>query len=417
LPNDAPIDTVREDPVRKGLLFAGSETSVWVSFDDGDHWQSLQLNLPHTSMRDLCIRASDLIVATHGRSFWILDDISPLRQIDGKAMASGAWLSHPAAANRVRRDTNTDTPLPPDEPLAENPPDGAVLDYFLAQPAAGPVTLEITDAAGKLVRRYSSADAPEVTEADLKALSIPAWWVRMPRALSASAGLHRFVWDLHGAPPESLRHEYPISAVPNDTPRLPQGPCALPGAYTVKLTVNGHTYAAPLTVQMDPRVKASPADLQKQYDAEVQLSRTMTRTTEAIRQARSAQDQIDKLAHDAKGPLAEHLAALGKKVKAALGAGGGFGPAPAEPGLASVNGAASGLYGEVDSADAAPTAAQAAALAKIAHDLSGVMDRWDKLKGDIAAINRELKAANLSEIQLSLKPAQEDDSDDSDDVG
>lgn len=418
LPNDAPIDTVREDPVRKGLLFAGSETSVWVSFDDGNRWQPLQFNLPHTSMRDLWIHGSDLIVGTHGRSFWILDDITPLRQFDEKAAQAGAWLGRPAAAYRVRRDTNSDTPLPPDEPLAENPPDGAVIDYYLAQPAPGPVTLEIVDGAGKLVRRYASTDEPEITEADLKALSIPPYWVRRPRVLPAAAGLHRWIWDLHATPPESLRHGYPISAVPHDTPRLPLGPNVLPGVYTVKLTAGSHTYTAPLTVQMDPRVKTPPAGLQAQYEAERQLAGIMTRTTEAIREAQSAQAQIEKAAHGASGPLAEHLAALGTKIKAALGAGGMFGPAPAEPGLMSVNGEAAMLYNALGGADAAPTAAQATGVAKTGRDYPGVLARWNKLKAtDIAAINRELKAANLPEIQISSKPAREADSDDSDDVG
>jgi photosystem II stability/assembly factor-like uncharacterized protein len=419
LPNDAPIDAVREDPVRKGLLFAGSETSVWVSFDDGGHWQSLQLNLPHTSMRDLWIHASDLIVATHGRSFWILDDITPLRQIDEKALASTAWLERPAPAYRVKRDTNTDTPLPPDEPLAENPPDGAVIDYYLGQPASAPVKLEILDAGGKLVRRYSSADAPEITADDLKTLSIPALWLRPSGVLPATGGLHRWVWDLHGTPPESLRHGYPIAAVPHDTPRLPLGPSALPGVYTVKLTVDGREFTAPLTVKMDPRVKTPVEALQQQYETEKQLARTIARTTDAIREARSAQDQIDKLAKDATGPLAEHLAALGKKIKAALGSGGGFGPPSAEPGLTSVNGAASGLYSEVDSADAGLTVAQSSALAKTARDYPAVMERWNKLKSaDVASINSELKAANLTEIQISSKPDHEEDSDDfDDDVG
>ena len=410
LPNDASIDTVREDPVRKGLLFAGSETSVWVSFDDGGHWQSLQLNLPHTSMRDLWIHGSDLIVATHGRSFWILDDITPLRQIDEKAIGAAAYLCRPAPAWRVRRSTNSDTPIPPDEPLAENPPDGAVIDYYLAQQASGPVTLEIADAAGKLVRRYSSADAPDITEADLKTLAIPQLWLRMPRALQTGAGLHRWVWDLHGAPPESLRHEYPISAVPHDTPRLPQGATALPGAYTVKLTVDGHSYTAPLTVKLDPRVKTPPASLQQQYEGEKALVKLMTRSTEAIREARSAQEQIDKLAHDATGPLAEHLAALGKKIKAALGAGG--------PGLISMNSESTFLYGAIDSADAGPTAAQSAAIAKLGRDYPAALDRWNKLKsGDIAGVNAELKSANMTEIQVSTKPAQEEEADDSDDIG
>ncbi|HEV2232038.1 MAG TPA: glycoside hydrolase, partial [Terriglobia bacterium] len=165
LPNNAPVDTVREDPVRKGLLYAGTETSVWVSFDDGGHWQSLQLNLPHSSMRDLWIHDNDLIVATHGRSFWILDDLTPLRQITETVAKSEAYLFKPEPAYRIKRDTYTDTPLPPDEPTGQNPPDGAVLNYFLAAPASGPVTLEILDAQGKLVRRFSSADQPEVSEA------------------------------------------------------------------------------------------------------------------------------------------------------------------------------------------------------------------------------------------------------------
>ncbi len=411
LPDDAPIDTVREDPVRKGLLFAGSETSVWVSFDDGGHWQPLQLNLPHTAMRDLWIHGTDLIVATHGRSFWILDDITPLRQFDEKAMSAAAWLAHPATAYRVRRSTNTDTPMPPDEPLAENPPDGAVLDYYLAQASSSPVTLEIVDAGGKTVRRYSSTDEPDITDADLKTQAIPIWWVRMPRILPAGAGLHRWVWDLHGAAPDSLRHGYPISAVPHDTPRLPQGPTALPGVYTVKLTADGHTYTAPLTVKIDPRVKTPLPGLQQQYAAEKQLAGIVGHTTAAIREARATQEQIDKIAHDATGPVAEHLAALSKKIKAVLGTG--------VSGLLAVNGEASGLYGEIDSADAALTAAQSAVLDKIGRDVPAAMDGWNKLKtGDITAINAELKAANLTEIKTNSKPSHEEDSDDfDDDVG
>lgn len=418
LPADAPIDTVREDPVRKGLLFAGSETSVWVSFDDGDQWQSLQLDLPHTSMRDLWIHENDLIVGTHGRGFWILDDIAPLRQISSKALEAGAWLVHPAAAYRVKRDTNSDTPLPPDEPLAENPPDGAVIDYYLAQSSTGAVTLEIADAAGKVVRRYASTDSPEPSEADLKTLTIPAYWVRRPRILSTTAGLHRWVWDLHGTAPDSMRHGYPISAVPYDTPRLPQGPSVLPGVYSVKLTVDGHTYSAPLTVKMDPRVKTPPAGVRQQFDAATQLARAITRTTAAIREVHAVQEQIGKLTKDSTGPLAEHLTALEKKLLAALGAS-PFGAAPAEAGLSSVNGDASNLYMEIDGADAAPTSAQAAAVARLSAALPVVLQRWEKLKSaDIAAMNQELKAANKAEIQTGIKPSQEESNDDfDDDVG
>jgi len=417
LPNDAPIDTVRADPVRKGLLFAGSETSVWVSFDDGDHWQSLQLNLPHTSMRDLWIKDSDLIVGTHGRSFWILDDITPLRQFDEKAAHASAWLAHPAPAWRVKRDTNTDTPIPPDEPLAENPPDGAVIDYYLAQ-SSGPVTLEIRNAAGKVIRRYASTDEPELTAADMKTLAIPPYWVQPSRVLAATAGMHRWVWDLHETTPDSLGHGFPIAAVPHRTPRLPLGPSVLPGSYTVKLIASGQSYTAPLTVKMDPRVNTQPAGLSEQYEAEEHLAAIITHTTGAIREARSAQDQIDKLSHNATGPLADHLTALDKNIKAALGSGGRFGPAPAQPGLTSVNGQAQGLYGEIDGADVAPTAAQSAALTKLRAEAPQVIERWNKLKsGAIPALNRELKAAGLGEIQLSTKPAHDEGDDDSDDVG
>ena len=190
------MNTVREDPVRKSLLFAGTETAVWLSFDDGDHWQSLQLNLPHTSMRDLWIHDDDLIVATHGRSFWILDDIASLRQMSPDIPREGAHLFTPASAYRVRRDTNTDTPLPADEPAGQNPPDGAPIDYLLSQPSSGTVTLEILDLQGKLVRRYSSGDKPEQTPEDIKKQLIPPYWLRPQHILSAGAGMHRWVWDL-----------------------------------------------------------------------------------------------------------------------------------------------------------------------------------------------------------------------------
>jgi photosystem II stability/assembly factor-like uncharacterized protein len=409
LPDDAPIDTVREDPVRKGLLFAGSETSVWMSLDDGDHWQSLQLNLPHTSMRDLWIHGADLIVATHGRSFWILDDITPLRQLNEAAVGSNAWLAKPEQTYRVRPNTNTDTPLPVDEPAGENPPDGAVIDYFLKSSAA--VTLEVLDSKGKLVRRYSSADQPDVTEADLKKLAIPRLWIREPRTLPGRAGLHRWIWDLHYAPPESLRHEYPIAAVPHDTPRVPEGPRVLPGAYTVKLTGGGQSLTAPLTVRMDPRVKTTPTGLQQQFDAETELASMMTRSTEAIWQARSIDEQIEKLAHGATGSLADQLTAIDRRIKAELAAP----PGATQPTLALINRQTSALYGDVDSADVAPNAAQAVAIAKINGDFPVVMTRWSALTGtDIPALNRQLRGAQLQEITLDVKKAHADDADDSD---
>jgi photosystem II stability/assembly factor-like uncharacterized protein len=415
LPQDAPADTVREDPIRKGLLFAGTEKAVWVSFDDGDHWQSLQLNLPHTSMRDLWIHDNDLIVATHGRSFWILDDISPLRQITESVAHSDAHLFQPELAYRVRRDTNTDTPLPPDEPTGQNPPDGAIIDYFLAHPASSPVRLDILDAQGKVVRRYSSTDQLDMTEEELrKTLSVPLYWVRMPKILSAGAGMHRWVWDLHYPPPDSARREYPISAIPRDTPRLPLGPRALPGQYTVRLTAEGHSYTAPLTVKMDPRVKTPLAGLEQQFHLEMLLASMMTRSFEAITQARTIREQLQKLAGQASGPVGGSIKAFEKKVTAVLGMPGGpFGPVSPEITLTRVNGEAAALYGEVDRADATPTASQVTAMAGTERELPGVMKRWDELKtSDLPALNRTLRDANLPEIRPESKPQPGDEPED-----
>ncbi len=415
LPDDSPVDTVRADPERKGLLFAGTETSVWVSFDDGDHWQSLQLNLPHTSMRDLWIHDNDLIVATHGRSFWILDDITPLRQISETVAKSEAHLFKPMPAYRVRRNTNTDTPLPPDEPAGQNPPDGAVLDYFIGSPASGPVTLEILDPRGKLVRRFSSADQPEVTEAELaKTLRVPLYWVRMPKILSADAGMRRWMWDLHYPAPESERHEYPISAVPHDTPPLPPGPTALPGQYTVRLSVNGHSSSAPLTVKMDPRVKATPAGLQQQFQMETRLAAMTNQTHEASTQARSVQEQLHKLTGQASGAVGEAVSATEKKLAAVLGAGGGsLGPVSPVPTLSRVSGGVGALYGAVGGVDAAPTASQVAAFAAVERDLSIVMKQWDEIKKvDLPSLNQKLQGANLPEIKLDQKPQTEAESED-----
>jgi photosystem II stability/assembly factor-like uncharacterized protein len=402
LPDDAPADTVREDPVRKGLLFAGTETSVWVSFDDGDHWQSLQLNLPHTSMRDLGIHENDLIVATHGRSFWILDDIAPLRQL--AEASSAAYLFKPELAYRVRRSTNPDTPIPPDEPAGKNPPDGAILDYFLAQPASSPVTLEILDTQGKLVRRFSSADEPELSQAELEKQLIPLYWIRMPKILSASAGMHRWIWDLHYPSPASLQQQYPISAVPYDTPRTPLGPLALPGEYTARLSANGRTFTAPLTIKIDPRVSTPRAGLQQQFNLEMRLASELTSSTEAVTQARSLVDQLHKLGTQS-GTLTESIKALDQKVGAILRAPMPTDPGSSEPTLTRASAAVGTLYESVGQADAAPTAAQRSAAVDTERDLSAVMKRWEDIeKSDLPALNRQLKNANLPEIHLESKP-------------
>lgn len=400
---DGPADTVREDPVRQGLLFAGTENAVWVSFDDGDHWQSLQLNLPHTSMRDLWIQDDDLIVGTHGRSFWILDNITPLRQIKEATATSEAVLFKPALAYRARRSMWPDTPIPPDEPMAENPPPGAVIDYFLSKPAMGPVVIEILDAQGKVVRRYSSEDQPEITQAELEKQLIPLYWVKMPKTLSTGAGMHRWVWDLHYPAPTAAKHQYPISAVPHATPREPLGPHALPGNYTVQLTVNGQNFTVPLTVKIDSRVKTLPAGLQQMFNLERRLASLLTTSSKAVIQARSMREQLDKLT--ASGAAAESIEAFKKKLKMlAEGSGQQF-PATSELTLKSLNDAANTLYGDVYKTDAAPTVAQLEATKAAEQDTATLMKQWDRFKTtDLLALNNRLHAAGLPEIRWDANP-------------
>ena len=408
LPDFGPVDTVREDPVRKGLLFAGTENSVWVSFDDGDHWQSLQLNLPHTSVRDLWIHEDDLIVATHGRSFWILDDITPLRQVSA-AMATAVHLFSPALAYRVQRDTYTDTPLPPDEPMAANPPDGAILDYHLPA-AASTVTLEILDLEKRVVRRYSNTDKPDITEAELQKQLIPLYWVQKQRQLSTAAGMHRFVWDLHYASPTSTRHDYPISAVPHDTPRLPLGPTAVPGNYMVRLTVDGKTSNAPLTIKMDPRVKTSAAGLEKKFQAETKLASIMTESAHALIQAGSIRSQVEKLSPQATPSTKDAIEAFDKKLATLLGAPGGFfAPPSQEVTLSRVNGNAGTLYQQVWQIDAEPTSSQLDAISSTEHDSADVLKRWNEFKSaDLPALNRLLHDSKVPEVQLETDLHPED---------
>ena len=245
LPGAGPVNVVREDPIRKGLLFAGTERAVYVSFNDGDEWQPLRLNMPATSIRDLVIKDDDIVAGTHGRSFWILDDITPLRHLRNME----TQFFRPQTAVRVRWNKNNDTPLPPEEPAGQNPPDGAILNYYLAEDA--PVKIEVFQGL-RLVRYFSSDDKPRPVEPDLQ---IADYWVRRDRPPAATRGMHRFVWDLRYPPPNALRDEDPISAIVGDTPRHPRGPAIASGAYTVKLTAGAKTFTQPLTVKMDPRIK------------------------------------------------------------------------------------------------------------------------------------------------------------------
>jgi photosystem II stability/assembly factor-like uncharacterized protein len=421
LPSGSPVDTVREDPVCKGLLFAGTETAVWVSFDDGDHWQPLQFNLPHTSMRDLLIKDSDLIVATHGRSFWILDDISPLRQIAQMKADAGAFLFKPAAAYRVRRSTNPDTPLPIDEPAGENPPDGAVIDYSLPQETSGPVTLDILDPAGKIVRKYASNDAPEATIEQLSKQLIPLYWLRMPKTLPGTPGMHRWVWDLHYTTPTATNYSYPISAVPHDTPRTPEGPLALPGTYTVRLKVGDKILTAQLTIKIDPRVHATLAELQSLFAEQSKLAAMVSTGAAASLEVHSAREQLEKLSKSAQPAmkdapqLKDAIDSLDKELASLLSGRARPGGSESETGLDDVTGELTALYEQVGSADASPTAAQEKAAAHAGEELAEALKRWEHSKGtSIPALNRQLEAVHLPALNLEQKPETMPDSGDED---
>jgi len=261
LPNE-PINTVREDAVRKGLLFAGSENAVYFSLDAGENWQSLRLNMPATSIRDLVIKDDDIVIGTHGRSFWILDNITPLRQLKINT-PTATTLYKPQQAIRVRWNMNTDTPLPPEEPAGENPPDGAVIDYYLNNNEEE-VQLDIINDKGTLIRSYSNKD----TLYNIPDVNIPLYWIRPQQILSAKQGAHRFLWDMKYTP-LNIPVEYPMTAVIHNTAPVVTAPWVMPGNYTVKLTVKGKVYTQNLTIKMDPRVKTPIAQLQKQHDLSV----------------------------------------------------------------------------------------------------------------------------------------------------
>ncbi len=406
IPDGAPVDVVREDPKSKGLLFAGTEREVYLSFDDGDHWQSLRLNMPASSVRDLAIKDADLIAATHGRGFWILDDITPLRQISQTVADAPAFLFRPSPAVRVRGNMNTDTPLPPDVAAGENPPDGAILNYHLRKDSSVPVMLEVLDNAGKLVRRYSSADPVEPID---PMLAVPTYWVRPPQVLSAQAGMHRFVWDMHYAPVPGGRGSLPMQAVVHNTAPAPTGPWVMPGQYTVKLTVNGKSYTQPLTIKMDPRVKTSAADLAQQFALSKQIYDDVIASLRALDQARSVRTQLRALKDRAgQGAVADAITALDKKIEALAGATGGeggpggrFGASGGADTLASVRGALSSLLGLLQQADVSPTTQTVAAVAGRRNAMASLLTRWNAVRTqDVPALNTQLRQANLPEVAL-----------------
>ena len=345
IPDGGIINVVREDPKQRGLLFAGSEQAVYVSFDDGDHWQSLRVNMPATSIRDLVIKDDDLVVGTHGRSFWILDDVTPLRQIAAGALARATHLFTPQPAWRFRWNKNTDTPLPPDEPAGQNPPDGAILHYRLSAPAAE-VTLEILDRAGAVVRRYSSRD---VAAPPVAGRNTPDYWLRPPPALESSPGLHRFVWDLRHPAPAVASYSYPIAAIAGGTPRTPQGTLVVPGSYTARLRVDGAELSAPFAVRMDPRVKTAPAGLQLQYATSRAIDAALARVAATLRDVQAASE--------------------GGRAAAAQAA---------DTALTRAQGQAAQLFGQVEGADLPPTPQLLAAWKETASGIDAAIAAWER---------------------------------------
>ena len=327
IPNGETVNAVREDPKRKGLLFAGTERAVYVSFDDGANWQSLRLNMAVSSVRDVIVKDDDLVAATHGRGFWILDDITPLRQIDAASANEDVVLFKPTTAWRVRWNMSVDMPWPKEEPTAPNPPEGALINYYLKSASSGPVTLEILQQDGRLVRRYSSSD-PVAPLPEPAAAPAPVYWYRPPQRLSAAAGMHRFAWDVHYQPLAGLSPgegalgavptQLPIQAIPYNTVPAPTTPWVNPGTYVVKLTVDGKSHTQPIVVKQDPRVKTPALAMQQVYALTSAMYYRAADARIAATRLGAVRLQIAKL--QPQGAVAPAIAAFSQKAMALEGA-------------------------------------------------------------------------------------------------
>ena len=403
LPDSAMARAVREDPVRKGLLYAGTETGVSVSFDDGAQWQTLQLNLPLAQVSDLDVHGNDLVASTFGRALWVLDDVTPLRTITAQELQSDVHLISPAPAMRVRWDNYQDTPLPPETPAGQNPPDGAIIDYLLKSAPAGEITMSIYDERDRLVRQFSSQPkAP-----DLPLPNVPSYWFAPVDAVPKAAGLNRFVWDLRYAPPEALPYgffgglaeytEYTLAdhAIPEKTPReQPQGPLVVPGTYTIQLSVAGQTYRQKLVVKLDPRLKASGDDLQSQLNIEQQISRGMSTSYHAYKEVAA----LRKTLTDRKKDFPEAVAALEKKIDA-IDKG-----TKTAPGFGPVNRDLTRLASSVQSADVRPAPTAVAAVTEKCKALDDDLAKWRALnEKDVVEFNTQMKDAHLPVVTVETK--------------
>jgi photosystem II stability/assembly factor-like uncharacterized protein len=385
LPDD-PINAVREDPKKKGLLFAASETQVYVSFDDGNHWQSLRLNMPATSIRDVIIKDNDLAVATHGRGFWILDDLSPLRQINEEVFKHN-YLFKPATGMRVRWNLNTDTPLPPDEPAGQNPPDGAIIDYYLKGNSNEEVSLNILDAKGNMVRHYSSND----TLYKIPEVDIPLYWIRPQEILSAKDGPHRFVWDLHYTP-LNIPPSYPIAAIYKNTAPEPASPWIMPGTYKIVLKVNGQTFSQPLIIKMDPRVKTSSTDLQRQHDFSLMCYHGRKNITFISNETITLHNQIKDLRSKSNSELHALLDSLDEKITNLENAK----PHSKAKSFSQVYNSFASLFNQLQESDMPPNSRTIEAVKASERNFSELNEIWKKIKmEDVPGINNQLKKAAL----------------------
>jgi photosystem II stability/assembly factor-like uncharacterized protein len=331
LPADAPVNSVKEDIQRRGLLFAGTERAAYVSFDDGDHWQSLRLNMPATSVRDLVVKDDDLVIATQGRGFWILDDLVPLRQITEDIVKAGAYLFRPPTAWRARWRGQADTLPSPDEPAAPNPPEGVTVSYLLGPDASGPVTLEVIETlTDTVLRRYSSDDEEN--------------------PLPTMPGLHRIVWDVRLAPPDGSPVPVATRDTIESTAASPRGAWVLPGTYQVRLTTAGRVLRQAVLVKMDPRVKTPVADLTAQLELSKLLAEAMRDLSEARRAVRQR--------------LAEAGAQAGAALRAAAAAlEEAYAPMPT-------------LFSRIQEVDARPTEATEAAAAAALEKARAALARF-----------------------------------------
>ncbi|MDP2529151.1 MAG: hypothetical protein Q8W51_05395 [Candidatus Palauibacterales bacterium] len=397
---------IRADTEKRGLLFAGTESSMYVSFDDGDHWQSLRLNLPITSFRDATIHGHDLVVGTYGRGIWILDDLSPLRQMTASLASEPAHLFAPGDAVRVRRNVNRDTPFHPEVPHSLNPPPGALIYYSLRAAPQGTVTLDILDAAGHVVRHLSSA--PVEPGPEYRYPPEPNHWLEWPEPLPTKVGLDRVSWDVRYDDPPAFHRSFDINANPGLTPPSPQGPLALPGTYAVRLTVDGRSYTQTVKVTNDPRSPASEADLEAQHALEMRIFAGIREAWNGHAQAAAMDSAVVRAAGTNPPPA---LARAARAFEARLDSVAGREPHPGESGGSSgrsgppppdfvrENGALVQQLERLETGDLAPTGAMEAAYAHECGRLAGLVTRWRTLNvAPLQALNGALRRAHLEPV-------------------